>query len=173
MFDPFDGEPDDVVVVALDLFDEGAADLLDGVAAGLVQILVAVEIGGDGGRVKSFEGDVGDLEADDGPVLGGVEEGDAGDDPVFPAGETAEHGLGGGPVGRLAEDLRAQADDGVGADDQRIRVFIGHVAGLGLCRGHGEADRIGLGDSRFVHSAGNDPENGEEARQKLPSARRL
>src|SRR5262249_10569091 len=53
-----DGQADDIPVVALDLVDEGGAEALHAVGAGLVEGLAGADVGVDFGGVEGAEGDL-------------------------------------------------------------------------------------------------------------------
>ncbi len=96
----------------------------------------------------------------------------AGDDPVLPAGEQAQHGARLLPVARLAQDAAGDGYHGVRADDQRFGAGIGRGARLENSRVHGEKDGIVISDRGFVHVRGANLELRRDAGHELPASGR-
>ena len=162
-------EADDVVVVALHPGDEGVADLLDGVGPGLVEERALVEVALDHLVRELAEGDVGQVVAGEQAVLVPAIKGQAGDDPVPPAGQGPEHVPGVLPAGRLAQDAQPQGDDGVGADDDRLREALGGGPGLEDGRGDREVEGVLGGDGGFVDVGREDAELRRDPGHELPA----
>ena len=100
------------------MIDEGAGDALHGVAAGLAAPLARGEVGIDVLARQPLEAHA-RLDQAPAELAGGADQDDAGVDPVGAAGEQAQTGGGVLDGLRLAEDAAADADHGIGGDDQR------------------------------------------------------
>ena len=111
-----------VEVATLDTSDEFSGAALDGVGAGFSHGLAGRHVGGDLLRAERREGDACGL--DSGNEAGApvrrreVQQSDAGEDSVRLAGEEAEHAAGIAWRGGFAEDLAAEDNDRVGAEDE-------------------------------------------------------
>ncbi len=111
-------QADDVEVVALDARDEHGAVALDGVAARSALPFARGDVPVEQGGRRRAEVDVGDLDGGVGD-LAVAGEGDRADDLVGAAGQARDVLARLGRVARLAEDVAADGDEGVGAERER------------------------------------------------------
>ena len=128
----FEGKADDVAVGAGDLGDDEFAMVLDGVAAGFVEGMDAREVVVDLGGGEGAEGDIGAHGKDVLAMDALVDEADAGDDLVGASLQTGEHGAGDGEIGGFAEDVVAEKDEGIGAEDEGIGELFSDDSGLAV-----------------------------------------
>jgi hypothetical protein len=89
---------------------------------------VVVDLGGGEGA----EGDIGAHGKDVLAMDALVDEADAGDDLVGASLQTGEHGAGDGEIGGFAEDVVAEKDEGIGAEDEGIGELFSDDSGLAV-----------------------------------------
>ena len=152
----FEGQADDVGETAVDAEDEPVDALfLDGVGAGLALPGPGGDVDVNIGGRHGFHDDTGRIGLDPFVPVGGIDEGDAGDDLVRRSGEGVEDSACVVGIGGFSDDLAGAGDEGVGPEDDGGNAHSpGDVAGLGQGQGPGGVVRIGVRGRRFVDIGG-------------------
>lgn len=166
------GQTDDIGVRAGNAFDELIAFFLNGVPASFVQGIHAGEIAADFDGIERTKSDGGAFAKDALTMIAQKHQANRRDDLMSAALKFFEHFIGLLKRGWFAKKCRFQTYECIRAEDEGVRVFLGHRPRFAISidlRGFADAELIVMD---FCHRARNNFEIERQLAQQLRASRR-
>ncbi len=163
----FDGQANDVVHGAFEVFDERAVVFLRSVGAGLVEGMNPGKIGVEVNLGQRTEFDPGGFHEAGHLVSVLVDQTDAGEHLVNSSGQGLQHGPGFGEVGGFAEREIVEGDDRIGAQNDVIGEAGRNFQRLAFGVDQAQFPRGEVGVDQFLDAGGLDPEGNTRRCEQL------